>query len=591
MGIEAAITEIQIDLDSNRRGVRGSSVADDTKLLWRVWLSLTLSLFFCVIPAFWVVPASAALYAHIDEIPEEVIDRDRSVRRQSEARTEALAAIREGVAAGRPQVALEYLGDASGMVRDATFDQLKKMSTEQISQVIEEWPRHPLRKAAPQKRSLIEAGLAEVLYHHPNAEAESWLFSIASSRKQEEGTRELALAALGQLPSNSLKKKTLQGITRLAEREPSWWVRGEALLCLCEHDQEAAAKAVAKAWQEKKSLPMRLISLRAQALLEPKTAIGWAQSLLSEEIKDRKGIWKGRLERGALSLIGEEGAQLPRAERAPYIDGLIARALEASGRSWVPEIPALKKLSEGALDSNSVIAWDSWWRSRRDEWIQGQPTATGETSQGEATKKDEPGQTKVVEYHGVPIDSRRIVFVSDVSGGMSRNLAGDFNGPGPLRLEVARAELLRVLGELPAEALVQVIYFASLRIPVLPAPQLLGRCHKVLKKRIGEQGVPQGRGEARGNLYAPLRAALFEPGVDTVMLLTEGAATEGRIHDGDRLLWHVSRWNRWAQVRLHVLSVGRLSGGNRSFLEKLARDHRGEFHDIDDRFREPVRAR
>lgn len=533
-------------------------------------------------------PWANRLLAQTAEIPQEVIDRDRSVRKQSEARSAAVASIREGLAAGNPQVVIPKLGDASGLVRDAAYSRLVKFSDEELDQVVEAWGSHPLRKASPATRGLIDSGLAEALFHRPRPDAEAWLLSVASSRKSDQTSRELSLAALSQLPSGSLKSKTLQSLSRLAEKEPLWWVRGEALLCLCVHDPVEARSAVEKAWSEKRSWPMRLISLQGQALLDAEIAIERSMTLLSDEIRDRKGIWGERLERTALTILAQEVPKLPRADRVAAIDLLISRALESANQTWHPEISVLRQLTGVDLSSGRASAWDSWWKSRRDPWLAGEDTGGTGAGSDDGEVKDDAGKTKVVEYHGVPIDSRKITFVSDVSGGMSRNLDGDFDGPGPRRLEVARKELLRVLSELPPESLVQVIYFASLRIPVLPAPQVLARCYRALKKRIDEQGVPQGRGESRGNLYAPLRAALFEPGIDTVMLLTEGAATEGRIHDGERLRWHVQRWNRWAQVRLHVLSVGRLSAGNRSFLEKLAQENAGGFHDIDDRFRKSV---
>jgi hypothetical protein len=516
--------------------------------------------------------------AQSSDLPPEVIDRDRSVRNQSEARGEALDQIREGLASGSPQVVVEYLGDASGMVRDAAYSQLRRFSAEQLDQVVK-FRRQGSAKESPQTRDLVDAGLAEALFHQPRPEAAGWLLSVAASRKSGETSRELALSALAQLPSGSLDQKSLRTLIRLAEKEPSWWIRGEALRSLSRLDPKAAGKPIDKAWNDARQWPLRLVSLQAQAVLDPGVAIERATALLSEEIRDRKGIWGGRIERAALHLLGEEVQKLPRPDRVATIELLIARALDSDSGTWRPEIPVLRQLTGVDLTSDRATAWDSWWKSRREQWIQ----EDGKSGTAEGKPAEDDGETRVVEYHGLPIDSQRIVFVSDVSGGMSRTLDGEFDGSGPRRLEVARQELLRVLGELPAESWVQVIYFASLRIPLLPAPQLLARCHKVLKKRILDQGVPQGRGEARGNLYGPLRAALLEPGIDTVILLTEGAATEGRIHDGDRLCWHVQRWNRWSRVRVHVLSVGRLSSGNRAFLEKLARENGGEFHDIDDR--------
>ena len=127
----------------------------------------------------WVVLATAGLPfpALSADIPAEVIDRERSVRKQSEARSEALDQIRDGVAGGQPGIVLDFLGDASGMVRDAVFSRMRKFSAAELDQVVEAWSRHPLRKASPETRDLIEAGLAEVLYHQPRPASADWLLT------------------------------------------------------------------------------------------------------------------------------------------------------------------------------------------------------------------------------------------------------------------------------------------------------------------------------------------------------------------------------------------------------------------------------
>ena len=301
------------------------------------------------------------------DVPPEVIDRDRSVRKQSDARSEALDQVREGVASGSPEVVLDFLGDASGMVRDAVFSRLRKLSGEELEQVVKAWSRHPLRKAAPETRDLIESGLAEALVHQPRPAVADWLLSVASSKKSGQASRELSLAALAQLPQGSLDKKTLRTLIRLADKESSWWIRGEALLALSRLDPEAAEKSVSRAWNEKRLWPMRLISLQAQVHLDSAVAIERATTLLEEEIRDRQGIWDGRIERAALQLLGEEVSRLPRAERVETIETLIARAMDAEGESWHPEIPVLRKLTGVDLSTRRITSWDSWWKSRKKQ--------------------------------------------------------------------------------------------------------------------------------------------------------------------------------------------------------------------------------
>ena len=547
---------------------------------------VTFALFFALFFAFALTSLNT-LEAQKPDFPKEVIDSERSVRRQSDAATAARKEVQSAVQNKKYLPVFPLLGDASGRVRDAVFKLLVDLSSEEMLSLLESWNRSPLQKGDPGKKDRIEIQLAEILHRHPVTGSHPFLLGIVSSRKSSDTARELAVSALGNFDSQTLPKKTIQVIEKMAQRDKSWWVRGEAIRVLAKLTGDASLKVIDKAWQEKKSLSLRLASLQALAEVDPAAAVERSLEMVREGVKDRQGYWGARLRRGAFQVLSQQGSLLARSERAPLIEELISLAGELDQRFQESCMLTLEGLTGISDLGKSVVAWDSWWRSRGPDWIAGEgEKESPESERGDgAGDSEEQGQTGVVEYHGIPIDSSHIVFVSDVSGGMSRTLDGSFDGDGLRRIEVAKSELLKVLGSLPGNALIQVVFFASQRIPVLSAPQLLSRCIQSVSQKIKDQGVPQGPGAARGNLYSPLRFALFEPGIDTIILLTEGAATEGFIHDGDRIRWHVRRWNRWGQVKIHVLSLGSLSGKNRQFLEGLATDNGGEFHDIDDRFK------
>jgi hypothetical protein len=63
-------------------------------------------------------------------------------------------------------------------------------------------------------------------------------------------------------------------------------------------------------------------------------------------------------------------------------------------------------------------------------------------------------------------------------------------------------------------------------------------------------------------------------------VLNRSHPVEGKIQDSERLLWHIRRWNRWGQAPIHVLAVGKIRGNNRAFLESLAAQSGGGFHDV-----------
>ncbi len=527
---------------------------------------------------------TSAIATQIPQPPTERVDLERSVEKQRNAARDARLRVEQGP--GEVEQVLELLRDPSGTVRDQVF-----------GQIVEQWSveqRRALRVGfgltKPKDRAALglDEILAEIFLQQPDAELKRELLAVVR-RSSSADAREMALGALAALPSSAHDKKMIELVTQQAKRGSPWFVQGEALRTLAVIDGEAARALLERRLTEKKLPALRIAALQGLVVVDLERGCRAAFEAVTDRWKDRQGIWGERIRRAGLEILAVEGRALPRDRRAELIDGLIPLASTLEGSTLARLWPTLQLITEMSDQSSpigsSFSSWDSWWKAHRKSWVEG---GAGEEQTGagdRAEDTDDPTQgTRVVRYHGVPLDSTRIVFLSDVSGGMSRTVDGRFGGDGARRIDVARNELLRVLGELPREALVQVVHFGSHSIPALPRVQPLVRSRKSLEQKIGSQEVPSGRGEARGNLYGPLRRAVLEAGTDTVMLLTEGAPTEGRVQQGDRLRWHIRRWNRWGQARIHVLSVGKIHGKNLEFLQGVARDGGGQFHDLDDSF-------
>ncbi|MGE4618666.1 MAG: hypothetical protein AAEJ04_02530 [Planctomycetota bacterium] len=527
-----------------------------------------------------VLGVNPPITAQVPVPASERVDEDRSVEKQWDAARAARSRIRQGV--DPLAEVLELLEDRSGTVRDEVFEEIvEKWSAEQ---------RRKLRNGFSTKSTagsgFIDEILAEIFFRCPDPTMAPELISVALGSDVAEA-REMALGALGQLAPEVLEEKALIAIEKMAKRERNWWIRGEALRCLAHHDAERATPLLKLAMREKKLPALRIAALQGYALVDPELGCEIAFEAICKPWKDRQGIWGERIVRAALAILADHLAVFPRLKQAQFISALIeaSESLEGATRERMWSTLAIITGETGVAPR--FDAWDSWWQSRRESWLDKKPLDEGAGSSGDPSSGDDSqskGKTRVVQYHGVPLDSKRLVFLADVSGGMSRTVDGQFDGEGARRIDVSRAELLRVLGELPPDALVQVVHFGSRSHPALPRVQPLARSLRGLTEKIRQQKVPSGRGAARGNLYGPLRRAVLEPGTDTVMLLTEGAPTEGKVQNGDRLRWHIRRWNRWGQARIHVLSVGRIRGDNRAFLEGLAADGGGLFHDVDGTF-------
>ncbi len=561
------------DVRPGQENTRQNGVSGGSKPPFRtLWLPL---LAVCL-----VLPVTAV--GQIPKAPIERVDEERSVEKQWDAARAARNRVRQG--SDPIDEVIVLLGDSSGTVRDEVFEEIvNKWSAEQRRLL-----RSGFSSRNNQRSGFVDEILAEIFLRCPDSQLLPDLLAVAVNSDVAEA-REMALGAIGELPSTTVDVKSLKVIEKLAKRERNWWIRGEALRCLARHDGDRAEPLIQSALKEKKLPALRIAALQGLALFEPQRACEEARKAITEPWKDRQGIWGDRIIRAALQVLSVHLVSFPRDQRALFITDLLAASETLQGatreRMWL----TLAAISGETAIADNFDAWNSWWLSRQQQWIE-----TGEPGGSDAAKEpagaveekssDQIGKTRVVQYHGVPLDSKRLVFLADVSGGMSRTVDGQFDGEGPRRIDVSRNELLRVLAELPADALVQVVHFASRSDAALPRVQPLARSIRMLNDKIKKQQVPSGRGAARGNLYGPLRRAVLEAGTDTVMLLTEGAPTEGKVQNGDRLRWHIRRWNRWGQARIHVLSVGRIRGENRAFLEGLAADGAGAFYDVDGNF-------
>ena len=494
------------------------------------------------------------------------VDPTRSVEKQREAASKASAVARRGGVAAAEVIRL--LDDPSGVVRDRVFGVIERdWSDEEVSLLL---------KGITRGGPLALETVAEVCGRRRLGSSVHLLGRILEGRGAE-GAREMAAWALGEIGSEEGKKS----LEKVARREKSSFrVRCEAIRSLARVAGAAAREVIDEALADRRMLPVRIAALEALEVIDPQAALRAALTALGEPPRDRRRIWSSRIERAALAVIERQAT--PERELQLLKETIDVLVEESDGSQDLARIRFLE-VFEAVTGVESLPrrlqAWHGWWRARREFWT----PPDGATPAGLAPAPKKRQGTSVVRLHGVPLDSNRVLILQDVSGGMSRTVDGSFDGGGPTRLEISRGELDRLLKSLPGSAWVQVVYFASRAMSASEVPQQLAKARGRLLEFNSRQKVPTGHGLARGNIHDPLAAALFAPQVDTVYLLTEGAPTEGKYHDYDRLRFHVERLNRLGQVRIHVLLVGRTGGKNRQFLDALAGATGGMVHDVSDR--------
>jgi hypothetical protein len=218
---------------------------------------------------------------------------------------------------------------------------------------------------------------------------------------------------------------------------------------------------------------------------------------------------------------------------------------------------AVKGLAEltGVRLPSDPAAWRAWWKANGEDFL------SGRLSRGYGRRLPGPGRTT---FYGVPLLSTRICFVVD------RSLSMKEKG----RLEKAKKELNDLLEHLPDGSLVNIIFFGEETVSLSNAPIPLDRSVRqraasfVNRQRCVKATDLHGAlEEALTYVGSPERGRLREDGVDTIVVLSDGKATVGRVVDDELLGRAVARRSRYLGPVIHAIGI---SSGARS-LEVMAR--------------------
>lgn len=250
------------------------------------------------------------------------------------------------------------------------------------------------------------------------------------------------------------------------------------------------------------------------------------------------------------------------------IDVLIKRLKKMKGRLKLDILIALGRLTQ-ASPGNDYKDWDKWWKEQRDGFTfpDQKRVVTG------SAKSDNPfagqsssrvrSKSKAPTYYGTEVLSHRIAFVCDVSGSM-RNPS---HTQGKSRIDVLKEELSNVVKGLPSRTAFNIYTFdsdwKSWQKNIVKAS---GRNKKGALDFINATNAT-----GQTMLFEPLEAALLDPEVDTIYLLSDGAPSRGRFTAGDDILREVARLNRTRRVAIHTISIGKQS----SLMIELARRNGG----------------
>ena len=237
----------------------------------------------------------------------------------------------------------------------------------------------------------------------------------------------------------------------------------------------------------------------------------------------------------------------------PLVAALIDRLKREEGRMEQDVRAALQRITGARF--GAAKDWQRWWRKAQKDAelpLAAAPKGGGDVREGTAS------------YWGLSIHSTRVAFLVDTSGSM-REPFGTGDGT---RLDEAEHQLQNVLSKLPKGAQANVVTFAARPTQMFPELQKLSGRRK--KDAASFLAALESKGPT--NLYSGLRSVFGDPGVDTVVVLSDGRPSAGWETAPDGLLELARVWNAGRMVRIHTVALGAPS----ELLEKLAQATGGE---------------
>jgi hypothetical protein len=220
--------------------------------------------------------------------------------------------------------------------------------------------------------------------------------------------------------------------------------------------------------------------------------------------------------------------------------GMLVRFLEAEEEEPVAVriVELLQRLS-GRDHQRDVSAWSEWAEGLNPLWRPGGGVRTGS---GPAA----PTASAATTFAGLPIVSRRIAFLIDLSGSIWNE-----RSDGKTRKEKIDDELERALEGLPSDACFNVVPYTSKPIPwderLVPATALSVKRATAFFEDLQATGS--------GNFWDAALYALADPRVDTLVVLTDGVPTGGRRTRLELIVPLFIELNEWRRVAVDSILI------------------------------------
>ncbi len=251
------------------------------------------------------------------------------------------------------------------------------------------------------------------------------------------------------------------------------------------------------------------------------------------------------------------------------VGAIIARLPQEEGRMAILFADTLFRLT-GQPFGKSHGGWKAWWEK--------EGASFEIISEAELKKRIEEEEERRLKqrskasFFGIRIESKRVVFIIDISGSMQEELRAKYVGEssGETRIAVAKRELAASIDALERGALFNIIAFNGDVAPWLDSG-IAGSSEKTrdeAKEYVEKLGASGGT-----NLYGAIRSAFEDDQVDAIYILSDGEPSVGDVIDPQAIRADVTRWNEHRGIEINCIAVG----GSLQVLEWIAEDNGGSY--------------
>ena len=287
----------------------------------------------------------------------------------------------------------------------------------------------------------------------------------------------------------------------------------------------------------------------------------------------------------ALGAFGDVRAVLP----------LINAMGQEEGRLVEDYADALAKIVTEKLGPNPD-SWKAWYEDHKDKLLEmGASKGT--------VKRPKKIQRKAVSYYGIKTLSKRLVFIIDISGSMKEIIGEEKKGPttgdkpenynGP-KIEIAKRTLKQAIRGLSTDTYFNIVVYnhgvRRFQETMLKADQDGKNEAYLMINELKPSGATYTYGALKEAFLMAGRGVTdkaYNPGVDTIFLLSDGAPTDSDVDnakpmEGDKIIKAVDDWNALSRVQIHTIAIDpRVSTGRFiKFMKSLAVKNNGSYTTI-----------